>query len=179
MKIIVLLLNLILLSSNTFGQKIDENSLKSISIENFKIEDCKIKWVRVYELSSNVSGLRNQLLDKTQFNLKERNDSTLIGSFNDLSLIGSKCAYKDFVNDPMSGKVRVDIKDNKYRVTISDITFKSGTTGKILTLEWFGLNKKCEFKGVYGFTKYIGKILECFFSSEFELKEDNEALDNW
>ncbi len=173
-----LIVFVLLFTTNVYAQKISKDELNELTLDNFQINDCKIRWIKVFYIGFDSESIQTMLLSKNISNITIVNDSTLIGQIDKASLIGTKCSYKDFAADPISYKIKIDIKEGKYRVTVSDVCFHSKISNSILTLEWYGLNKECKFKSIYGFTKYLGKILECYFTDTFTITE-NDKTNNW
>ena len=171
----LLLVFVLIFTTNVYSQKISKEELNELTLDNFQINDCKIQWIKVFHIDFDSETIQSMLLGKNISNLTILNDSILIGQTDNASLIGTKCSYKDFAADPISYKFNIEIKDGKYRVTVSEVRFHSKLSNSILSLEWYGLNKDCKYKSVYGFTKYLGKILECYFTETFTIKESEEV----
>ena len=92
--------------------------------------------------------------------------------------MGGRCNYREYISEAVSYKVRIDIKDGKYRVTISDVSLYSFENKALYNLEWYVLNKECEFKNPLGISNSIRKILTCYLLDTYTISESKD-MDNW
>lgn len=169
----LLLLLFVLNVELCYGQKITKKELDNASLDNYVVENCKVKWVKIFDLKVNKDNIIKYLFSMINCSIKYSDDSTVLGVFEDISIDGTKYDYLDFLSGPLYGSFRIDLQDNSYRVTVSNIREYSSLSNTYLTLEWYALDKNCIFKSVYGFTKYSGKILEIMFSDWFNYKPQN------
>ena len=121
----LLLVFVLIFTTNVYSQKISKEELNELTLDNFQINDCKIQWIKVFHIDFDSETIQSMLLSKNISNLTILNASILIGQTDNASLIGTKCSYKDFAADPISYKFNIEIKEGKYRVTVSEVRFHS------------------------------------------------------
>ena len=167
----------LLFTNFLYAQKITKSDLENATLENFYVENCNVKWIKVFNAQLSKKEFFNGLLRNQFLEVKNESDSLLSGSFNDIAIVGTRYSYKDFLTGSLSGNFIVEIREGRYRVTISNVKELSSQSKRLLTLEWYALNNECEFKSTYGFTKYIGKMLEIMFTDWFNI--DNKANNAW
>jgi hypothetical protein len=161
------------------GQDINPEKL------NIKLtDDQKVIWQKIYEvefsgdtLIRNIKSLlRNNILTD-QFDYE---DNLFTGQINNAKLSDrSKIAVGGFT--PYTARIKINIKDNKYRVTVSDIVFGGLPRGRSTydpnTLEDLVLkNKNNEFKknnAVLNILVVLDKDLDEYFA----LKKDSKDND--
>lgn len=120
--------NLILLftflSIFTFGQ-----------VENFNIINDKIKWEKIFYTKDSFDNIIAELKEKSNFENIQFEDNTINLNFKDLP-IDYKGAGKPFISvteylesSLFFGKAVVEFKENRYRVTVTDISYKYKSSG--------------------------------------------------
>lgn len=170
--IVLLLLNF----HQLYSQKLSKSDLDKVGINNFVVDNCKIKWVKIFELQITKDQLINHI-NNSHLAIKHADDSTIFGTFDNVSIVGTKYRYKDFLTGTLSGAYRIDIREKRYRVIVSDIKESTNNSDFTKTLEWYALNKKCEIKSVFGFPQYIGKMLEIMFTDWFIFQ--GNSIEDW
>ena len=172
---------LILHFSSGYSQKLSKSDLDRVVINNFSVEDCKVKWKKVFETNLQKDGVIKGISDNQHLIINKISDSTIVGKFENVSIVGTKYGYKDFLTGSLKGDFIVEISEYRYRITIQNIVEEDVhlvTGGKNLkAIEWYALDRSCKFKKAFGFTEYIGKMLEIMFTDWFTIKE--HTPDEW
>jgi len=163
-------------------------SVTGQNLKNFVIEDSKVHWQHIYTLEYSQSEFLNNLrlsgdfLELTQF------DSTISGDTKPFQADLAGAGFTNFTA-PMyisgcdiTGFVTIELKQNKYRVTLKNIKFIQRQSnglfekGVVLSIEDFALksNKK-EYRRLFG--KSASQILDYTFIEKFKIKK--AATSDW
>mgnify|MGYP001025968995 CR=1 FL=1 len=203
-KTIILLL--LLLTNICFSQKLskEERQLKleekkdgslsqnqEVKLYDFILEDDnKVTWQKIYDYNAN----KDSLVKILQFYLKnnlftrllEKSDDGFIGQSAKVKL---SIAKDKPMASPFSAFIKIDVKDNKYRVYVTDIIFEGAEVGVIsggisissATSNSFGYyvvnNKKNDFKKSRTAMNLLNSLNDDL-TSYFTIKIDTSA-DDW
>ena len=158
---------------------------------NFKLEDDKkVTWQKIYDYNAN----KDSLVKILQFYLKnnlftrllEKSDDGFIGQSAKVKL---SIAKDKPMASPFSAFIKIDVKDNKYRVYVTDLIFEGAEVGVIsggisissATSNSFGYyvvnNKKNDFKKSRTAMNLLNSLNDDL-TSYFTIKIDTSA-DDW
>lgn len=149
------------LASRSFGQG------------NFQYVDKKVFWQHVYEDSSDVKSRVDKFLIVNSRFLSA-------GSTEDQTIL---LDMKDYVYEKegynCSGRVVIEVKDNKYRVSVYDISYKPGAKGKTTSAVFLGSSPDYIFhaddafikKGTFSKSNRNINLMDSDFSELFKFKE--------
>lgn len=119
-----LIIFLTLFSTFIFGQ-----------VENFDIKNDKIKWEKIFYTKDSFDNIITELKEKSNLENVQFKDNTINLNFKDLP-IDYKGAGKPFISvteylesSLFFGKAVVEFKENRYRVTVTDIAYKYKPSG--------------------------------------------------
>lgn len=122
MKYLILLFTF--LSTVAFGQ-----------VDNFDIVNEKIKWEKVYYTKDSFENILNEWKERATLENIQNENQTVTLSFKELP-IDYKGAGKPYISltDYLAsswffGKAKIEFKDNRYRVTITDIAYQYKPSG--------------------------------------------------
>ena len=177
MKYMILFLTLFI-STVLSSQNMTKGKINIYDLDNYHISNCKVTWINIFETNLSAKEIKKAIELKNITNFKEFDDKTLLGEVSKISVLGGRCNYREYISEAVSYKVRIDIKDGKYRVTISDVLLYSFENKALYNLEWYVLNKECEFKNPLGISNSIRKILTCYLLDTYTISESND-MDNW
>jgi len=101
-----------------------------IEYENFKLqEDKQLVWQKVFDYKASKDSIVNLLVEikntNSFLNNLKLNDYTLSGLSNYVKISDVKKLYGVASNTEYKCFIVIDIKDNKYRVSVSNVTFKN------------------------------------------------------
>lgn len=167
------------------AQTVNEENYKTLKLYNFAVEGESILWQKVYEVDMSADEIRDAIKNSMFFS-KVINETagSITGEFTDLKSLYEECGFK-MMSIPFAasyihlhGKVRVDIKDNKYRVTVADLMIEpyvepSPLPGKTFVSTM--LIRKKEYKKSH---KICLKIYDYTLNKTFTLKK-NTSSDDW
>lgn len=126
---IALILMLLSLGILSFGQK---TKMQSIEIPGWKVDNGKLVWSKVYFAESGtieefIKGFEFMAKNSSAVDLSEKDDNSMIGTFSNLILKFEEFDY-NLIDTPFlisrarhSGKIEVEIKEGRYKVTITDV----------------------------------------------------------
>ena len=149
--------------------------------EYFLIQSNKLFWQKVFEQKGTIEELKNKIIEKNNLTDLKESDSTLVGTLREEKIPIKKAGFPSmdvpiYLRDEnISGSVKVDFKQNKYRITIFNLKLISpindplSQKGEIDDLEIFALNKTGEIKNQ--FIKFGIPCLNYLFTSEFNIVE--------
>lgn len=173
MRKIILILLIAILTQSCYYQNGHTKYTKmpeSFSIENKTI----INWEKIYVLKE------NEKIEDLKNNLKLKISNDFIGSISDNQC---KCPGGSiFMDWNFNFNYKIDVKDNRYRVSISNIIFKNGmqyyyygvtTTKDISTLEYFALKNNGEFKISFQ-NKANLECLDRYFTKLFTIQQNSK-----
>lgn len=118
MKKIILLF---FISTSIYSQKYLDN------LYNFKIEKNKLVWQKVFNIKTTKKSFVKQTITNLKYeNLQELDNTISFSVYNDIidfKKYGGKAMFTTFhVQEPKEYLVVIDFKEDKYRVTIKQIT---------------------------------------------------------
>ena len=171
----------------------EKKRIKEEPLCNFYIKETGVIWQYVYEVDLDKKQIRDYFETQTFMKLQKETESSMIFlldkfSFN-IRKSGSWGTTPMYLNYPISGSVTVQNKDDKYRITVSNMVFTSSmdfnfggvsTNGNDQTpLEEYAYNYKREvFKSL--FTSSGANAMNNLLLDVFEMKEvESITSDNW
>lgn len=113
------------------------------TVNNFFIQDDNIIWQKIYQTYKTAPQIIEYFTTCGVFDVSYTKENTLGGSKNIHLIDYKKYGYRrmttgDYITKPVSYMVRIDVKDNQYRVSVYNIAFHSY---KDLKRAWFSENK--------------------------------------
>lgn len=166
-KFIVILL---LASANLYSQKYVD------SLYNFKTENGNIFWQKVFETKNEDSKkeFKEKLFLKLKTNDLKETQNTITFNVENESInfkkYGGKSLFTAFyIQQTNSHLVKIDFKNHKYRVTITNLTSATMNTGVRMNLEEYVVRKN-KIKTAKTHKKGL-KIYEQHFTDKFTIKE--------
>ena len=150
------------------------------SYKNFMIEDREVVYRLVNDTSVSVDVYVQFLETLSTVKINQVYDDYIIAEFNNLPVDFRRYGYK-WGNTPIlvqtydtSGKLRIDFKNDKYRITLQGI--KLVNEKETEDLSFYALrNKKDSFRPAYASHDILG-IYDRFFADYFKIKSVNN---NW
>ncbi len=171
----ILIWSLLLISINSFSQEVHRN---------FKIDQSEIYWQKIYYEVESIDDLYSKVVISCDFENVEKDLNTISATFNGLSVDHkgaghSKWTMPIYLRDSfIEGKLIIELKPNKYRVTIRNIKCISKYDTSLTEseekscLEDFSVNRKDNFKSL--FKRSASEILDFSFNKLLEFKENND-----
>lgn len=162
----------------SLGQDLD-------SVYNFSFGNSDVSWQKIYDVTVSPHDYLMFIKSKGICDMAEINDVVITGSFQNVSLNISGANVKkgrlpfDF-DFSISGGMRIEFKENRYRVTLTNIRLnhvsdgvfsKSGESETLYEYAHHGKKISPMFK------KNTGKVIDYSLISAFEYKPQSE--DNW
>ena len=165
------------------------NGLSQESIRNFQAEGNEIIWQRVFERALSFEQLYSLVNESGLFEKIEKGENKLTGELKPIDADFKGAGFTE-MGIPMyiprsfyNAFVIIDLKDEKYRVTIKRIVLTQKyddpltKQGEKTSLENYGLKRgKSEFS--IAFMKSPSQILDYTFAQKFDFKQ-TENSDNW
>ncbi len=168
----------------------------------FNTTDRIVSWVKVYELDSGtkLKDLKSYLIDNNLVEIQMQDSLSLNGVFVKRSVDIQKYGYKrsttpiGILDTEQTCKVKIEYKEGRYRVTLTDIGQIDNGMSDIFMKGMFGLGAPTSkgnfvtYNGEYSFTKtnevrknfsIFYEILDKFYSDIFTYKKPTEKVDNW
>ncbi len=171
----------------------EKKRIKEKPLCNFYIKETGVIWQYVYEVDLDRKQIRDYFEAQTFMKLQKLTEASMVFTLDKFSFnirkSGSWGTTPMYLNDPISGSVTVQSKDNKYRITVSNIVFTSSmdlnfggvsTNGNDQTpLEEYAYNYKRDvFKSL--FTSSGANAMNNLLLDLFEIKEiESITSDNW
>jgi hypothetical protein len=169
-KIIIIVL---LVTTNLYSQKYVD------SLYNFKTENGNIFWQKVFETKEEDS--KKQFKDKLFLDLKTKDlkETEKKITFNienesiNFKKYGGKSLFTAFyIQQTNNHVVKIDFKEHKYRVTITNLTSATMNTGVRMNLEEYVVRKN-QIKTAKTHKKGL-KIYDKHFTEKFTIKETTQ-----
>ena len=110
---------------------------QSESVTNFKIEENEILWQKVIKLKNTKEKYIEQLKLKEFFTNLDRSESSIVGKSNKKDLKIKSPYWSSF---PFDCFVKIEFKENRFRITFSNITFDGPE------IEVYGVKQKYDYK---------------------------------
>jgi hypothetical protein len=106
------------------------NAAQSQDFYNFRHNGAGIEWNQVYEYQGDINHIRSKIMNTTVFSsIYALNDSTLTGQsilirakYDGTESRHTGLSQTIYSKGGMSGTVRIEIRENKYRVTLYNIS---------------------------------------------------------
>lgn len=160
-------------------EKIDENSTY-----NFLSEDGELVWQAIYDTDISIEDIKKNLIQKGVLIIESETDNTITGTIKPFDVSYKKQGKSSmqiplYVRDSsFTGFVLIEIKDNRYRVTIRDLkavySFTNGLVhkGDEFKLKDFAISSKGILKK--SFLKSAAPLLNYDFTNMFTTINLNE-----
>lgn len=182
MKKLLFLLSFIILNFTVSAQnvKFDENY-------NFKILNGNVAWQYIYNTNKSSNDIASYFNQFGVFNINQANDSTIIGRVRDRPIDAKSYGFPTGLT-PMylivckySCNVLINIKDSKYRVTLTDVSFDyfsvvaSNTIPTTLGEVAYNFNRN-KFKNSFN---DAAEILSTIWYDTYLVKNNIDKDNNW
>ncbi|MDP9961268.1 hypothetical protein [Chryseobacterium lathyri] len=160
-------------------------------VSNFSLDNSQVQWQKVYETTLTQEEIISLAKDSGKFSVQNGNNENFSGSISELMADYKGAGYSGMSttfyvqNSTISGKIKIDLKEDRYRVTVSNIVltelynigFGSGNNKKV-PFEYYVLrNNKSDFTST--FLKRDSKIYDYTFSNLFDFSKYKKTNNDW
>ena len=163
--------------------------------ENFFINGSEVYWQKIFESKKDFNEIKEIIKEKNNVKITEVTENKINGELNNFTMNYKKAGYS-YMSTPIilnesnkySANFTIEFKDNKYRVTVRNVSSKGidmysfsgglGISSNVsTTLEELAL-KKGQFKNQ--FIKTTSKIIDVTFIDKFDVENIQlKENDNW
>ena len=173
--------------------EVSEENSDETKIYNFSISKTGVIWQNIYDTDLNKEQIKAYFGSQTFMELKKETESSMTFSINKLSLNTTKFFSRGltpfFLLEPMSSIIMVQWKDNRYRITLSNVIFTSTTDWSLggvstnsntqSTLDEYAYNyRRGKFKSMFVNTN--ANIANTIFFDLFDIKKiETTTSDDW
>mgnify|MGYP003289130454 CR=1 FL=1 len=157
---------------------------------NFLItENAKVIWQKVYETSYDIEDLHAAIFNSGQYNDIAVYDNTITCWMNESSIDYAQEGYNSsqismlLRDSNVKGFITIQLKDNRYRVTIEQIQFIAkydgsfSRKGDISIIETSALNRKGSFNKMVESNTLV--VIDAAFLRRFAFKQASHLNDEW